>query len=53
MAGDILNDLTFVTQRVTYEEARIFMKHINNKITDPNIEYVVRDVKTGDRVYFT
>lgn len=53
--SDIYNDRSGITNtpyRVSRETARKFMQEVNKNPTHPHKEYVVRDAKTGDRVYF-
>ena len=56
MAGnDIYNDrsgITSTSTRITNEQARDFMKEVSKHPTHPTKEWVVRDIRTGSRIYY-
>lgn len=50
--NEIYNDITFIPIRMTNSQANNFMKRISNNPTNLRQEYVVRDIRSGSRIYF-
>ena len=56
MAGnDIYNDRSEITSTpitMTSEQARNFMREVSKHPTHPTKEWVVKDIRTGSRIYY-
>lgn len=57
MAGnDIYNDrtgMTCVPMRMTNKQAEVFMEEVSKHPTHPTKQWVIKDIRTGSRIYYT